>query len=126
MLSRLSRMLLIGTIVALLPSLARAGQPFDAKAFQSAQAANRPILLEVTAPWCPTCKQQRPIVQNIEKEHPDLIVYEIDFDSAKDVLKRFRVQYQSTLIVFRGQKELARSTGETDPASIGSMVAKAL
>jgi thioredoxin 1 len=111
--------------VLVLPSVAWAGQPFDAKAFQSSQAAGKAILVDITAPWCPTCKQQRPIVEEIEKERPDLVVYEVDFDTAKDVLKRFRVQYQSTLIVFRGVKEVARSTGETDPTPLRSLVAKA-
>lgn len=116
--------IVIAAVVAL-PSLANAGQPFDAKAFQASQAAGKSILVDVSAPWCPTCKQQKPIVQEIEKEHPDLVVYDVDFDSAKDVLKQFRVQYQSTLIVFKGQKEVARSTGETDPAPLRALVAKA-
>lgn len=111
--------------VAALPSLANAGQPFDAKAFQASQAAGKSILVDVTASWCPTCKQQRPIVQQIEKERPDLVVYDVDFDSAKDVLKQFRVQHQSTLIMFKGPKEVARSTGETDPAPLRALVAKA-
>jgi thiol-disulfide isomerase/thioredoxin len=85
MFSNFRKALLIAAIVAL-PSLARAGEPFDAKAFQASQAAGKSILVDVTAPWCPTCKQQRPIVQEIEKEHPDLVVYEVDFDTAKDVL----------------------------------------
>ncbi len=86
--------------------------------------AGKSVLIDVTAPWCPTCKQQRPIVQEIEKERPSLVVYEVDFDTAKDVLKRFRVQYQSTLIMFRGASEVGRSTGETDPARIRALVAK--
>jgi thioredoxin 1 len=124
MFSNFRKAFLIAAIVAL-PSLAHAGEPFDAKAFQASQAAGKSILVDVTAPWCPTCKQQRPIVQEIEKEHPDLVVYEVDFDTAKDVLKKFRVQYQSTLIAFKGSKEVARLTGETDPATIRSLVAKA-
>jgi hypothetical protein len=36
-----------------------------------------------------------------------------------------RVQHQSTLIVFKGQEEVARSTGETDPTPLRSLVAKA-
>ena len=116
----------LATATLLMSSLVSwAGQPFDAKSFQSAQAEGKPILVDITAPWCPTCRQQRPIVQEIEKERPDLVVYEVDFDSAKDVLKKFRVQYQSTLIVFKGSKEVARSTGETDPVPIRSLVAKA-
>jgi thiol-disulfide isomerase/thioredoxin len=104
--------------------LASAGQPFDAKAFQASQAAGKSILVDVTAPWCPTCRQQRPI-EEIEKEHPDIVVYEVDFDTAKDALRQFRVQQQSTLIVFKGTKEVARSTGETDPAPLRSLVGKA-
>jgi thiol-disulfide isomerase/thioredoxin len=116
--------LMIAAIVAM-PSLASAGQPFDAKAFQASQAAGKSILVDVTAPWCPTCRQQRPIVEEIEKEHPDIVVYEVDFDTAKDALRQFRVQQQSTLIVFKGTKEVARSTGETDPAPLRSLVGKA-
>jgi thioredoxin 1 len=116
----------LATATLLMSSLvAWAGQPFDAKAFRSAQAAEKAVLLDVTASWCPTCKQQRPIVAQIEKEKPDLVVYEVDFDTAKDVLKQFRVQYQSTLIVFRGSKEVARSTGETDAALIHALIEKA-
>jgi thioredoxin 1 len=116
----------LGTATLLMSSLvAWAGQPFDAKAFQSAQAADKAILVDVTASWCPTCKQQRPIVEQIEKEKPDLVVYEVDFDTAKDLLKQFRVQHQSTLIVFRGTQEVARSIGETDPALIHALVEKA-
>lgn len=106
--------------------VAQAGQPVDMSAFQQAQAAGKSILVDVTAPWCPTCKQQRPVVQEIEKSTPNLVVYEVDFDSAKDVLKRFRVQSQSTLIVFKGGNEVGRSTGETNPANIKALVSKGL
>jgi len=125
MLSRLDKALLIAAALLAWTPVAWAGQPFDTKAFQSAQAAEKAILVDVSASWCPTCRKQRPIVEQIEKEKPDLVVYQVDFDIAKDVLKRFKVQFQSTLIVFRGAKEVARSTAETDPARIRAMVAKA-
>jgi thiol-disulfide isomerase/thioredoxin len=102
---------------------AQAAARFDAKAFETAQAAGRTILIDVTAPWCPTCRQQRPILQSIEKENPKLVVFEVDFDTAKAVLKRFRVTQQSTLIVFKGKSEVGRSTGDTNPARIRRLVA---
>jgi thiol-disulfide isomerase/thioredoxin len=113
-------------ILAASAQMAQAGQPFDASAFKQAQAAGKPILVDVTAPWCPTCKMQRPIVQEIEKSTPNLVVYEVDFDSSKDVLKRLRVQSQSTLIIFKGANEVGRSTGDTNPASIRALVSKGL
>jgi thioredoxin 1 len=101
-----------------------AAQPFDEQSFKQAQAASKTILVDVTASWCPTCKRQRPIIEQIEKEKPNLVVYEVDFDTAKDTLKRFRVQQQSTLIVFKGTKEIGRSTGDTDPARIRALIAQ--
>jgi len=104
----------------------QAAQPFDVQSFERAQAADKTILVDVTASWCPTCRQQRPIVEQIERENPNLVVYEVDFDAAKDALKRFRVRYQSTLIVFKGAKEVGRSTGDTDPARLRALVAQGL
>ena len=101
-----------------------AAQPFDDQSFKQAQAAGKTILVDVAAPWCPTCRRQRPIVEQIEKETPNLLVYEVDFDTAKDALRHFRVRYQSTLIVFKGTEEVGRSTGETDPTRIRALIAK--
>lgn len=124
MLRKISMAIAVSTILLGSSLGARAGQQFDAKAFQQAQAFGKTILIDVTASWCPTCRQQRPIVQEIEKERPNLVVYEVDFDTAKDVLKRFHVQYQSTLIVFKGASEVGRSTGTTDPTQIRKLIAK--
>lgn len=124
MLAKFCKIVVASTLLLGATLVAKAGQPFDAKVFQQAQAAGKTILIDVTASWCPTCKQQRPIVQEIEKERANLVVYEVDFDTAKDALKRFRVQYQSTLIMFKGKNEVGRSTGETDPTQIRALVAK--
>ena len=40
-------------------------KPFDQAAFDAAQAAGKPILVEVTAPWCPTCKAQAPTLSKL-------------------------------------------------------------
>ena len=104
--------------------VSHAAQPFDDQSFKQAQAAGKTILVDVTASWCPTCRRQRPIIEQIEKEKPNLVIYEVDFDTAKDTLKLFRVQQQSTLIVFKGIKEISRSTGDTDPARIRALIAQ--
>jgi thiol-disulfide isomerase/thioredoxin len=103
-------------------------QNFDQKAFDAAQAAGKPILVEVTAPWCPICKAQAPILARLKAEprFKDLATFTIDFDSQKSLLKKFNVQMQSTLIVFKGKQEAGRSTGDTDAASIEQLLAKSI
>jgi thioredoxin 1 len=103
-------------------------KPFDQKAFEAAQAAGKPILVEVSAPWCPICKAQAPILARLtsEPKFKELVSFNIDFDSQKDLLKKFNVQKQSTLIVFKGKQETGRSTGDTNAASIASLLGKSI
>ena len=113
----------LGSIVS-----AMTKKPFDHKAFDAAQAAGKPILIEVTAPWCPVCKAQAPILSRLKAEpkHKELVSFEIDFDSQKDLLRKFNVRTQSTLIVFKGKQETGRSTGDTNADSIASLLGKSI
>ena len=103
-------------------------KPFDQKAFEAAQAAGKPILVEVSAPWCPVCKAQAPILSRLKSDakFKELVSFDIDFDSQKDLLKKFNVQKQSTLIVFKGKQEAGRSTGDTNAGSITALLGKAI
>jgi thioredoxin 1 len=110
------------------PAGAAAEQPFDQAAFAAAQSAGKPILVHVTAPWCPTCAAQAPILSRLESDprFKDLVVFDVDFDSRKDLLREFKVGVQSTMIVFKGDREAGRSTGDTNPASIEALLGKAI
>jgi len=103
-------------------------KPFDQKAFDAAQVAGKPILVEVTAPWCPVCKAQAPILSKLrdDAKFKELVSFNVDFDSQKDLLKKLGVQKQSTLIVFKGKQEVGRSTGDTNPGSITALVGKSI
>lgn len=104
------------------------GKPFDKPAFEAAQKAGKPILIDVSAPWCPTCKAQAPILSRLRADprFKNLVSFNIDFDSQKDLLRTLNVRSQSTLIVFKGSTETGRSTGDTNAASIEAMLGKSL
>jgi len=132
MLSRRSFSLSIAALAASAATVATAlsatQQSFDAKAFAEAQAAGKPILVAVHASWCPTCKAQAPILGKLlaDPKFKNLVFLVVDFDAQKDVVKRFGVRTQSTLIAFNGASERARSVGDTDADSIAALVNKAL
>jgi hypothetical protein len=46
--------------------------------------------------------------------------------SQKEVVRRFGARMQSTLVVFKGNKEEGRSVGDTDRKSIAALLNKAL
>ena len=110
-----------------LPAFAAETVPYTPAAFDAAQKAGKSILVEIHAPWCPTCKAQAPILAEIEKGDgfKNLLVLHVDFDSQKEAVARFGARMQSTLIAFAGATETARSTGDTNAASIKALVAKA-
>jgi thioredoxin-like negative regulator of GroEL len=102
--------------------------PFSAEAFKAAQASGSPILVEIHADWCPTCKAQKPILEKLtaDPKFRDLVVFRVDFDSMKPVVKEFGAQMQSTLIVFKGSAEQGRSVGDTKQDSIAALLDKSL
>jgi thioredoxin 1 len=130
MLSR--RSILIAVVIVatagLSPAFAVSPQPFDAQAFATAQRAGKPILVAIHASWCPTCKAQAPILSKLmaEPKFANLAYFIIDFDSQKALVKRFGARMQSTLIAFKGDKEEARSVGDTKPQSIATLLNKTL
>jgi thiol-disulfide isomerase/thioredoxin len=126
-------LLLTAPIAALAPALLAVrpahaeARAFDPAAFDAAQAAGKPILVEITAPWCPVCAKQRPVLGALEQKpaFKDLVVFNIDFDSQKDLVSKMGARMQSTLIVFHGREERGRSTGVSDPAAIEALLARA-
>ncbi len=56
----------------------------------------------------------------------DLKVFDVDFDSQKDVVRNFTATKQSTLIAFKGHHETARSVGDTNQDSVKALLEKAI
>ena len=101
--------------------------PFSQSGFAAAQKAGDPILVHVTAPWCSTCTAQKPVVDKLhaEPQFKNIKVFNVDFDSQKPLLRKLGVHEQSTLIVYKGDKEEGRSTGVTQLGAIKALLEKA-
>ena len=115
-------------LLGVMPASAAEWKDFTANEFAAAQAADKPILIDVFAAWCPTCRAQNPILVQLTRQpkFKDLVVFKIDFDTQKDAWRALNVRAQSTLIVFKGKKELDRSAGDTSEISIEGMLDKTL
>lgn len=115
----------LATILPVASALAAVGTPYTQAAFAAAQKQGKRILIDISATWCPTCKAQHPIIRKLaaKSDNSNLVIFSVDFDKQKPVVRAFGANMQSTLIAFRGAKETGRSVGDTDSASIAGLMA---
>ena len=103
-------------------------KPFDMAAFKAAQSAGKPILVDTYASWCPVCRAQQAVFEDLKTKpkYDSLVVFKVDYDKQRDALDTFKVQKQGTLIAFKGDKETGRSLGDTKAASIEKLIGTTL
>lgn len=108
------------------PALVRADTvaPFEQAAYDAAMADGQPMLIEISAPWCPTCRAQKAVLDEllVDPKFASLVHLDVDFDSRKDVVRALGAQMQSTLIVYSGGAEVARAVGEVRPDKIAALL----
>jgi|SRR5215472_12146288 len=106
---------------------AKEQHPFTEEVFKAAQDSGKTILIEIHADWCPTCKIQLPILDRLSRlpAYSGIERFRVDFDAQKREVMRFKATSQSTLVLFKGKTELARSVGETNEGRIRAMLDKA-
>jgi thioredoxin 1 len=102
--------------------------PFTQADFDKAVADGKSVVVEFHADWCPTCKKQAPIVKEIAADpaYKNFVFLTADYDKEVELKKKHNVTKQSTFVVFKGGKEVARSTGQTAKADIAGTFAKAM
>jgi thioredoxin 1 len=114
--------------LAAVPAHAAEWKPFTPAALAEAQKAGKPILVHIFAAWCPVCRAQKPIIEEFaaEPQYKNLVVLDVDFDTQKGDVRALGAQSQSTLIAYKGDKEVGRSVGDTNANSIAEMLQSTL
>lgn len=103
-------------------------QTYDEAEFVMAQQKGKSIVVDVYADWCPTCRAQAPILDELRQERAsgDVLFVKVNFDHEKDFLRAHRIPRQSTVLVFNGTQETARSIAETNRVRLRRVVLEAL
>jgi thioredoxin 1 len=71
-----------------------------------------PVLIDVTAEWCPPCKLAAPIIAELAQRHAGrLKVVVIDGEEASDLVATLGVRGFPTFLGFRGGEIVARQAG---------------
>jgi thioredoxin 1 len=100
---------LAATLGAVRPGEAFTFQPYDADAVSKAIKSGKPVVVHVYASWCLQCHAQRNILSGLEgdKTYDRIGFFRVDYDGQKDVVAALACP-RSTLIAYKGGKEVAR------------------
>jgi thioredoxin 1 len=102
--------------------------PFDQAQFDATRSAGRPVAVVFHADWCPTCRAQAPVLKELTATPAlkSLTVYIANFDTEKALKRSLGVTQQSTIVVFKDGKEIARSTGDTQRDRLDALLRRAV
>ncbi len=92
---------------------------FNKELFDKAQADGKIVIVSSWIKYCSSCASQMKILKKAKKEGKlsDIEFTNIEyfaFDvTNKEIANLFDIQYQTSLLIFKGSKEVYRSIGET-------------
>jgi thioredoxin len=73
--------------------------------------SDKPVLIDFWASWCGPCMMMSPVVEQIEKEHPEIKVGKVNVDEEMVLAQKFMVVSIPTLILFKNGKPEITSVG---------------
>ena len=85
---------------------------FNKELFDKAQSDGKVVIVSSWIKYCSSCKSQMKILNKAKNDFDDIEYFTFDVTN-KEIAKLFNVQYQTTLLIFKDNKEIYRSIGET-------------
>lgn len=109
------------------PAFAAEFQPYDAAQVEKAIASGKPVIVHVYAPWCLQCRVQSMRLNSLKNDpaYAGLTLFRVDYDNQKDVVAKLDCP-RSTLIAYKGGKEVSRMSWGLSEGSVVDVLKAAL
>ena len=81
-------------------------------------SAQKPVLLDFTASWCPPCQRLAPVIDRLaEKYAGKVTVGKVDVDVSQDIARKYGIESVPTILFFNGG-ELVDTVQGYQPESV--------
>ena len=95
---------------------------FNNEVFKKAQADGKTVVIHSWNKTCYTCGQQIKILDQAEKEFSDILFLSFEQTKDKEIAKLLGIEYWTTIVVYKGNEEVARSIGQTKKSELYSLI----
>ena len=97
---------------------------FTVEAFNEAQKIGKIIVINSWNKSCGTCARQTKILNEAQKDFPDVLFLSYEQTKHKDIAKLLNVDYWATIIIYKNSKEVVKEIGITNKNDIYSLIKK--
>ena len=84
---------------------------FDIEKFKFAQKNGKIVIIHSWNKSCSTCAKQKPILEKAKKEFENVIFMNFEQTKNKDIAKLLKIDYWTTIVVYKNNKEIVREIG---------------
>ena len=85
---------------------------FDKELFDKAQSDGKIVIVSSWVKYCSSCASQMKVLDKAKNDFENIEYFKFDVRN-KEIASLLNVQYQTTLLIFKNNKEVYRSVGET-------------
>ena len=90
---------------------------FDKALFEKAQSEGKIVVVSSWVKYCTSCASQMKVLDKAKNDFNNIEYFKFDVRN-KEIADLFNIQYQTTLLIFKDNKEVYRSIGETSKEAI--------
>ncbi len=85
---------------------------FNKELFDKAQSDGKIVIVSSWVKYCTSCASQMKVLDKAKNDFENIEYFKFDVKN-KEIANLLNVQYQTTLLIFKDNKEIYRSVGET-------------
>ena len=97
---------------------------FSIEIFEEAKASGKTIVINSYEVWCGTCGKQTKILDQAEKKFKDIIFLSYEQSKNENIAKQLGIKFWTTIVIYKGDNEVARIVGQTNKKIIYAAIQK--
>ena len=94
---------------------------FNKELFNKAQSDGKVVVVSSWIKYCYSCASQMKVLDKAKKEFENIEYFTFDVTN-QEIANLFKVEYQSTILIFKGSNEVHRSIGVTSKEEIFKII----